>query len=108
MNKKFKAELVKYDHSNKFDEQMVEETNVDIKLIKLSINVFRTTLFVIVSISILATDFRIFDRTHRKTLDFGVSLMDLGVGLFTICHSLKVIRNPKNDTRTDTKDSFFK
>jgi hypothetical protein len=105
---KITTTFISFHRSVKFNDQKVSETNLEIKLIKLSINAFRTTLFVIVCISILATDFKIFDNGHRKTQNFGISLMDLGVGMFTICHSLKVIRNSKNGLIKESAKSFLK
>ena len=63
------------------------------KIIKLSINTYRASVFVITSVVIIAVDFNIFSQIHAKTSEFGISLMDLGVGLFIFCHSMRVIRN---------------
>ena len=103
-NKNFK--LINYNDLATIDVQKNQDNHVGIKLIKLSISVFRTVLFIVTGISILATDFKIFENCHRKTRNFGFSLMDLGVGLFIICHSMRVIRNSKMLTRS--KNSFLK
>lgn len=103
-NKKFK--LINYNDLATIDVQKNQDNHVEIKLIKLSISVFRTVLFIVTGISILATDFRIFKNCHRKTENFGFSLMDLGVGLFIICHSMRVIRNSK--MLKGNKSSFLK
>ena len=68
------------------------------KIIKLSINLYRSSVFVITSVAIIAVDFNIFPRIHAKTNEFGISLMDLGVGLFIFCHSMRVIRNSNDET----------
>ena len=104
LNKNFK--LINYNDLTTIDVQKIQDNNVEIKLIKLSISVFRTVLFIVTGISILATDFKIFENCHRKSENFGFSLMDLGVGLFIICHSMRVIRNSKILTRN--KNSFLK
>jgi phosphatidylinositol glycan class W len=69
---------------------------LELKIIKLSVNSFRTSVFIITSVAIIAVDFFIFPRVHAKTVLYGISLMDLGVGLFVLCHSMRVIRNPSD------------
>ena len=49
------------------------------KIIKLSISLYRASVFIITSIAIIAVDFKIFPRIHAKTTEFGLSLMDLGI-----------------------------
>jgi hypothetical protein len=70
---------------------------IDEKIIRLSINSFRALLFIITSVCILAVDFKIFPRKHAKTSEFGFSLMDVGVGYFILCHSMRLIRNCDDD-----------
>ena len=78
--------------------------HLEMKVIRLSINVYRTSVFIITSVAIIACDFKIFERLHAKTRFFGISLMDLGVGLFIVCHSMRIIRNA--DGETVIKKSF--
>ena len=49
------------------------------KMIKLSISLYRASVFIITSIAIIGVDFKIFPRIHAKTTEFGLSLMDLGM-----------------------------
>jgi phosphatidylinositol glycan class W len=86
--------------------------DIDIKIAKLSVSSFRTMLFIITSVAILAVDFAVFPRLHAKTHDFGFSLMDIGVGYFILCHSMRLIRNSSvlNDDAADNsfkKQTFF-
>ena len=82
--------------------------NIDIKVVKLGVNSFRTMLFIITSVAILAVDFRLFPRHHRKTVDFGFSLMDVGVGFFIMCHSMRLIRNSVDEGEVSIDSSFKK
>jgi hypothetical protein len=67
--------------------------DIDVKIIKLGINSFRTSVVIITSIAILAVDFVIFPTKNGKTDCFGFGLMDVGVGYFIMCHSMRIIRN---------------
>lgn len=71
--------------------------DLDTKIVRLSVHVFRTLLFFITSACILAVDFPYFLMEKAKTSKFGVSLMDIGVGYFIICHSMRLIRNTINE-----------
>jgi phosphatidylinositol glycan class W len=86
-------------------------SNNDQEIVKLSVISFRSSVFLITSISILAIDFDLFPLKHLKRKTFGISLMDLGVGLFIICHSFKLIRNDsqnKNNKKTRQPSIYFK
>lgn len=67
--------------------------NNDHEIIKLSVNTFRSSVFLITGVTILAIDFDIFPLKHLKRKTYGIALMDLGVGLFIVCHSFRLIRN---------------
>lgn len=71
--------------------------DIDLWVIKLSISSFRVLLYVFTTISILAVDFKIFPRCLAKTEKYGLSIMDLGVGMYTAVHSMKIIRNDQLD-----------
>lgn len=71
--------------------------NFDLKLIRLSVNTFRTFLFLITSACILAVDFPHFSIDYMKSHGFGFGLMDIGVGFFILCHSMRYLRNMKNE-----------
>ena len=95
---------------NNYDEIHVDHSNnlnqLELKIIKLSVNSFRTTVVIITSVAIFAVDFFIFPHVHAKTVLYGISLMDLGVGLFVLCHSMRIIRNP--DDADPNADKTFK
>ena len=57
----------------------ISEIRLDYAIIKLSIALFRSSVFIITSIAIFAVDFRIFPEILKKTNMFGISLMDLGL-----------------------------
>lgn len=82
----------------------IDFNQIDEKLILISINGFRSLLFLITSVCILAVDFRnLFPLQHSKSHRFGTSLMDIGVGFFILCHSMRLIRNSStNDSFTET------
>lgn len=67
-------------------------TDLELWILKLSIQAFRALVVLISNVTILAVDFYIFPQKHVKTLTYGFSLMDIGVGYFILCHSMRVIR----------------
>jgi phosphatidylinositol glycan class W len=67
--------------------------DLDEKIVKLSVKTCRLWLYLLTCVSILGVDFRIFPRHLAKTETFGISLMDLGVGFYVVCHAMKAIRN---------------
>ena len=71
-------------------------SSLDTKIVKLSISGFRMILYLITCVCILSVDFTNFSYKLDKTDKYGISLMDLGVGLFIVCHSLRVIRNSED------------
>ncbi|RNA29711.1 phosphatidylinositol-glycan biosynthesis class W -like isoform X2 [Brachionus plicatilis] len=73
--------------------------DLDLKLIQLSVNEFRTFLFLITSACILAVDFSYFSIDYMKTHDFGFGLMDIGVGYFVLSHSMRLIRNSNTEIK---------
>ncbi len=76
------------------------------RVVKLSVNWFRTSVIVITSVAILAVDFdAVFVPRNTKRRDFGLALMDLGVGLFIVCHAMRLIRNCDADAQK--KSSYF-
>jgi phosphatidylinositol glycan class W len=78
-------------------------SNNDHDIVKLSVNAFRSSVFLITSVAILAIDFDIFPLKHLKRKTFGIALMDLGVGLFILCHSLRLIRNNSQNKRKENE-----
>jgi hypothetical protein len=69
------------------------EINLNKRLIKISINSFRTSVYLLTCVTILGVDFDVFPEEHAKTHTFGYGLMDLGVGFFIMCHSMKFLIN---------------
>ena len=71
-----------------------DNSNLSMQIVKLSVHWYRTSVVVVTSIAILAVDFgAVFAPRHTKRRDFGLALMDLGVGSFIVCHSMRLIRN---------------
>lgn len=85
----------------------LNNNRIDEKLIRISINAFRSLLFIITSVCILAVDFKLFPPQHAKRYRFGISLMDIGVGFFILCHSMRLIRNSSNN-ETSHESTFKK
>jgi len=67
----------KYDYETIND--FISMKTLEYKIIKLSIHLLRTSVFIIACIVIIAVDFNIFPRIHGKTMYFGFSLMDMGI-----------------------------
>ena len=88
------------------DFQLLDETNFDdlvipdleTKLIQLSVNGFRASVFILVVLNILAVDFNFYPGYFAKTQSYGISLMDVGVGYFILCHAMRYIRNASSDS----------
>ena len=70
--------------------------SVDEKIVRLSLSTSRLWLYLLTCVTILAVDFNVFPRSNAKTENYGVSLMDLGVGFYIVCHAMKIFRNTKN------------
>ena len=80
------------------------------RILEVTIKTYRTWCYLLTTISILAVDFHVFPRSQAKTENFGLSLMDTGVGLFIVCHSMKLSRkSPEVPAPTDQQsDGLFK
>jgi phosphatidylinositol glycan class W len=80
------------------DTNSKSDSSIDVqeKIVKLSVSTCRLWLYLLTCVSILGVDFKIFPRDLAKTETFGISLMDLGVGFYVVCHSMKSIRNDGN------------
>lgn len=73
-------------------------TDLETKLIQLSVNGFRAAVFILVVLNILAVDFNFFPSFFHKTSKYGIGLMDVGVGYFILCHAMRYIRNASSDS----------
>ena len=63
--------------NHKENENSITTRNLEVKIIKLSIHLYRASVFIITSVAIIAVDFKIFPRVHAKTSEFGIYLMTL-------------------------------
>ena len=81
---------------------------IDNTIIKFGIKMFRCSVVIITSIAILAVDFKIFPKHNAKTESFGFGLMDVGVGYFIMCHSMRLIRNSSHSSKEDTTNVTYK
>lgn len=66
------------------------------EIVKSSICLFRSSVFIITSVCLFAVQFKIYPKIHAKKKRFGISLLDMSVGLFIFCDSMRVFRNSKN------------
>lgn len=73
-------------------------TDLETKLIQLSVNGFRAAVFILVVLNILAVDFNFYPSFFEKTSTYGIGLMDVGVGYFILCHAMRYIRNASSDS----------
>ncbi len=80
--------------------------SLDAKLIQISVNAFRSLVFVLTTINILAIDFSLYPHYCRKSEMQGISLMDTGVGFFILCHSMRYIRNSPSDSADKTIQTY--
>lgn len=76
---------------------------------RLSVNTFRAKVILISIVAISSVDFSIFPEKHMKRNYFGLALMDIGVGSFIMCHSMRLIRNDYQNTLMpkSTKNRMF-
>ena len=89
------------------DKQHDKPDLLEERIVKLSISTCRLWLYMLTSVTILAVDFRIFPRYLAKTENFGVSLMDLGVGFYSVCHAMKIIRNTESNSILNRKNNIL-
>lgn len=66
------------------------------------ITYFRSLVFIATTTSILGVDFHIYPRRFAKTETYGVSIMDLGVGLFVMSNALV----KKNSVKTQSQGLY--
>ena len=87
------------------DYQLLDETDCDnlvipdleTKLIHLSVNGFRASVFILIVLNILAVDFNFYPHFFSKTKIYNISLIDISVGYFILCHSMAFVQvNPRD------------
>jgi hypothetical protein len=66
------------------------------KMVKYAVYIFRTSAYVQTFVAILSVDFKTFRIYMLKRNTFGIGYMDVGIGMFVFCHSLRLIRNSNN------------
>jgi hypothetical protein len=76
------------------------------QILCLTFKLFRVTVYTLTAISILAVDFHVFPRRFAKTETYGVSLMDIGVGVFVAAHAMKSTKNSYNKRPTEQFDAM--
>jgi glucosaminylphosphatidylinositol acyltransferase len=76
-------------------------------IIQLTISSFQAMVYVLTAICILAVDFRVFPRRFAKTETYGMSIMDLGVALFIVCHAFKLVKHKFKDETIDEANRLF-
>ena len=77
-------------------------------IVNYTFSTFRAMIYIVTSIVILAVDFQIYPRSSAKTETYGVSIMDMGVGVYVIAHALKSIQKTTNtDFLKTVKQSSF-
>jgi hypothetical protein len=106
---KIKKDETKTEDKSKVDENMDEAERLRSIIVNYTFSTFRTMVYMVTSISILAVDFQIYPRSNAKTETYGVSIMDLGVGAYVIGHALKSVQKSTNVEfiRTAKQSSFL-
>ena len=105
---KIKKDETKTEDKSKNDDAMNEAESLRAIIVDYTFSSFRTMVYMVTSISILAVDFQIYPRSNAKTETYGVSIMDLGVGAYVIGHALKSVQKTTNEDLIKTaKQSSF-
>ena len=71
----------------------IQETSLSKQVVRLSVSCFRTLVLCIGGVMIMGIDLGSFPTCFAKTNRFGITMMDMGVAYFSICHSLKAFRH---------------
>jgi phosphatidylinositol glycan class W len=77
------------------------------EVVKSSICLFRSSVFIITSVTIFAVEFKIYPKIHAKKKRFGISLLDMSVGLFIFCDSMRVFRSSKKIMDNYSINGYF-
>lgn len=102
-------EATKSDNDNNDDDDDENKKAAGSRQLVAALTEFRGTLSYVTAAAILAVDFRIFPRRFAKTEVAGFSLMDAGVGLFSMSSGITTSMKTVSDANSNSnKDSTSK
>ncbi|KAI3640069.1 hypothetical protein MIR68_000947 [Amoeboaphelidium protococcarum] len=85
------AAVLKLITTFRYSDTQLDSRKIDFN-IRTSVSVFKVLMMVMTVFSILAVDFQYFKRVHCKVEQYGISLMDIGVGSFVFSMGLTAVK----------------